>query len=141
MNKALFKGTAVNGEVKYYRPEMLKEFLKKFEGHAVDVLFEPHNPDASRESHGYYRALNRWLSQNTESFGGWDADDIHSWAIDQCGTIYKSYPYKDGYREVKRRLSLSNISKRDMRWFMDRWIKYLATEHEIVVPEPTYLGG
>lgn len=120
----------------YFKPLKLKEFLETNTGETIDITMEVHDPEASPNQHAYYRVINRWLKNQTNIFGGWPEDEISSHAIDECGSETTIRYVGDKTISFTKRINLRTASKTAMNEFLNKWIEYLYTKHDIVVPPP-----
>lgn len=123
----------------HHTPGRYKAFLEETKGETLIIEMEVHDPKASYNMHAYYRIINRWLRKETNTFGGWDEDDISEWAIGQCGTTVKTN-YLDGQPvTIKSRINLRTVSEKKMGEFLENWKRYLYEKHQIIVPPPKSL--
>lgn len=126
------------GELVFYKPKLLQQYLDENKLKIVDVSLELHDPDLTKNQQGYYRVINRFLTRETEDFGGWDEKDLHDYAISVVGTeeVIKYI----GEKPVRfyHRISMATASKKKASEFIDRWILYLWHNHQIKVPPPEH---
>lgn len=132
-----------NGKLELPYMEQLRDRLRDLEGLKLLVTIEKFPETASPNQHGYYRAVNRWLTYNTETFGGWGEDMIHSFAANMFLAEPIIFRVKTKSGAVKEYVqnevpSTSKLSKSGMSAFMQKWFDYLSYEHGIEVPPPEY---
>lgn len=118
----------------YLQPTKYKKFLEENQGETIDIVMEVHDPEASYNQHAYYRIINRWLKTETNIFGGWSEDEISDHAINECGSETTTRYIGEKALSFTKRINLRTASKTAMNEFMNKWIEYLYTNHDIVVP-------
>jgi len=129
------KGIIIDGKLIPNNSEKHESMLSKLEGKTVYYYIDD-TSSFTKNQMGYYRALNTWLSKDTEAFGGWDTNDIHQFAATLFASEKKTY-FIDGKKMESLHVeSLSQMTKQRMSEFIDSWVNWLSIELEIIVPQP-----
>lgn len=131
----MFLCKVVDGEMKWSRKTALQEHLKTLEDKICEVHIDELEDGANVDQHGYYRATNRWIINNCESFGGWDEDDLHDLALEKVATYKKMVQSTNGrLTEVTKKEKTSDMSKKRMARFITEWHAWLVLNEDIYPP-------
>lgn len=105
---------------------------KEFEETFTEKLQKP-----TKGQHGYYRGAVIPTCQLTETFAGWDEEEIDSHF---CNLFLKRIVEKDlpgeGRKELIHIRSTGDLNKKEMAEFIDKVLDYLAAKHGIEVLPP-----
>lgn len=101
-----------------------------------EVIYEQGEVNTPKQK-AYFFAINRWLINSVEAFGGWEEEEVKAFAISLFATSDVVRCDNNGEEVVVRvSESISEMSKKRMAEFIDKWIMYLSQEQEITVPSP-----
>lgn len=130
----------INSNNQLFMPYLKKERLSDLQGKRILVTIEEYPEEVTPAAHGYYRLLNKWLAENTETFGGWLTEDIHDFARSLFLNRSVTFKWTDKqgkvHSEHKEYLeSTSRIGKKKMAQFVTNWRDWLLAEQNIETPE------
>lgn len=127
-----------NGVRHYMKPVLLQQRLLQLEGKSgYDVIEEAFDPN-TRDQYGYYfGGIIRATCMQTEQFSAMEEDEIDAFFRDKFLTYQKAVTFKGQPVIVTRRIDIKELGKRKMAEYITKVIAYLATEENIIVPEPS----
>lgn len=134
MIKVKFFGKVINGIVQYYKPQARETWLKSMEGKEVQEELDEREYEQTNDQRGYYRATNRWLIYNTESFGGYTEDEVHEVALSMCSRHVKTAIISGKVVEITVITKTRDMSKKEFSIFLNNWIRWLQLSENIYVP-------
>lgn len=82
-----FLAKVENGSLKFTLRTAYENFKNSLEGKFVWIEMYLWEEGATFDQHGYYRATNRWLIDNTEDFAGWMEEEVHAYALQKHATF------------------------------------------------------
>lgn len=123
-----FFGRVVNGELKLHRPVSFQQLLRALEGKEFEITIQPRRIEHSAEQRGYIHALCRWLTVNTETFGGWEEDDVYRFFMQEYASrvITKEVSGKEVLIRFTR--SIKELSKKEVSELIEKILTWLANE-------------
>lgn len=135
-----FYGVVRNGVRLYYKPGLHSQLLKDLEGKEFEETLAFRREEATKNEHGFYRVLTRWLTFETELFGGWDENVVHKFFANEflSHTETQTIHLNDGIEKTvsfKVTRSTAELSKAEMAEFIGKVIRWLA-DQGIVAPDP-----
>jgi len=140
-------GKVVNGVKKYYDSKLQQGQLQSLEGKEFQEYIEEKVYKPTTDQHGYYRAGIIGECLQSESFGGWERDEIDDFFCDMflCYNKVRVIRQKDGpeiTKQVRIDVTTGDLSKKEMQEFIDKVIAYLNVEENIIVKSPQeYYNG
>lgn len=128
-----FYGRIVGGKKQYYRPKQYANWMLLMEGKEFEEVIQQKIVNPSNDQHAYYRAIVRWLSYETEIFGGWDEDYIHSFFANKLLSrkIVTQIYHNDGSMTSEELIiipSTAKLTRKEMSEFIQKFLDWLAGE-------------
>jgi hypothetical protein len=121
-----------NGKMIFEDKEMFKAKMMMLEGKRSYAIMEEVKQEVTPNQYAYYFAgIIRRECLNSEDFGGWTEDEVHSYLLGTLRGIEKTIRKKDGLYKSRILPDFKKFGKRKMTAYVDEVIAYLQTEHNI----------
>lgn len=128
-------GKIVNGQKVYYHPKLLGAVLQSLEGKEFQEIISKKEEKPSKDQHGYYRgAIIKECTMHPD-FAGWERDEIDDYFCDMFLSYKKEKTLKGKSVIVTVKESTGDITKDEMTAFIDKVVRYLAMNHNLVIKE------
>lgn len=130
------KGFAVDGKLKPYDAKMHANLFDYYNNSQVEYCIRKERKKPSTNTHGYYRGVLIPFLLTQETFGGWNAIDLHKLFASLFLRDIQEKQIKDKVFLIEVTHSTSEISQAEMNRFITEVRNWLAVEHQIETPEP-----
>jgi len=116
------------------RPQRFNEEIQFFEGKSAILIIEDENPEASKDSFGYYFFNLQWYIDNTEFYAGNESKDLDKYFCRKY-LSYKRMIILDGSPHEEVFIdSKSTIGKKAFGEFLTKVIQEMAENTGVVPP-------
>lgn len=137
-------GKIVNGKKEYFNPILYKQQLDALEGQEFEEVIKKRFRKVSEDQHAYYRQGVLGTCIQSDQFMHFNKpDDIHNEVIAPMFLGYTTRRELNGkVYEAQHVTSTADLSKDEMREFIDKVIAWLLMEFNIQIlsPEQYYLS-
>lgn len=128
-------GFAKNEKLVSYNPLLHNNVLKHYEGKEVEYCIRLKKKKPTLESHGYYRGIILPVCLQSELFGGWTLDRVHSFFANLFLKDVITEEVAGQVHIIQKVRSTSGISKKKMGEFIDQ-VRGWLSEQSINTPDP-----
>lgn len=129
-------GKIVNGIKKYYNPELYKLNIQDLEGLEFEEVIKKKSKAKSTDQLGFYRAGIIRECLQYEMFIHFTENEIHEFFTELFLSWNKSISVDGKNYLIKKITSVSDLSKEDMKNYIERCIHWCA-EHNIIIKDPS----
>ena len=96
-------------------------------GKEIFITMQEYVEPVSKNFHNYYRGPVTRTALQSETFGGWTANEFHEYYVEKLLVTYSTKQKGDQVITLKKIPSTANISTKKMKWFVEKVKDDLAT--------------
>lgn len=135
-------GKIVNGQKVYYHPKLLGAVIQSLEGKEFQEIIAKKEEKPTTDQHGFYRGgIIKECTMHSD-FAGWTRKEIDKYFC-QMFLSYNVEKIVKGERKIITVIeSTGDLTKDEMKDFIDKVIRYLAINHNLIIKDPKdYYNG